>query len=263
VWKLFSWLALVAPWAVVGLAAVTRPGGEALPGWVVGLRDGLRVDGGVTPGSWPFAAVVAAAVAAVASGAWPTLRYAVTLFHEMGHAYAAGALGGTPARITIAGDSGGQATWGRTSRWRTAVAAAAGYPAAGWWGASGVAAAGWGAGWVWLVAVGATVAITTVGMAANGRAVAVGVAVGTVVAGVGWWWPGLANWVAAGLGAGLCAGGVRAAGELAAKRDLTGSDAGQLRRLCWVPARVTAVGFVAVSAAWAAAGVAVASLAGG
>ena len=60
------------------------------------------------------------------------VRYLATLVHELGHALAAGILGGRPSHITISTDASGLAVYQPPLHWgrlRASIVSAAGYPA--------------------------------------------------------------------------------------------------------------------------------------
>jgi len=79
--------------------------------------------------------VAIAMLAGAAVGLTPLhriVRYLATLVHELGHALAAGILGGRPSHITVSTDASGLAVYKPPMHWgrlRASVVSAAGYPA--------------------------------------------------------------------------------------------------------------------------------------
>lgn len=79
--------------------------------------------------------VAIAMLAGAAVGLTPLhriVRYLATLVHELGHALAAGILGGRPSHITISTDASGLAVYKPPMHWgrlRASIVSAAGYPA--------------------------------------------------------------------------------------------------------------------------------------
>jgi len=207
------------------------------------------------------AGVALATAACTVGRLWRVAGLAVTVVHELGHALAALALGGSVRRVRLTADTAGQTSFtlpARAGRARWALVTLAGYPAPGLAGLAGAWLLAAGQARSWLAAAALLLVVLLVLWVRNPWGVG-SVLLGAV--GLGWLAaegsPGVVTATGAGLAALLLVGGWRAA-ALHATLDGHGgwarpsgavSDSVAVGRLLPVPAVVWRGLFLAVSTA--------------
>ena len=204
----------------------------------------------VTLDTTQLAIVVAVALVVVLfPPVWRVARLAVTLVHELGHAFAGILTGRRFTGFVLRGDMSGHAvTVGKARGPGRVVTTWAGYPAPGL-----VAALA-----VWLVSVGYAAPLLTVGLLAllvavpRIRSGLTALVLLAAIAGLGalWWWgsPTLQAEVLLGLALVLLVGGWRHLGAVAGSRDRV-SDPAVLAQLTHIPRLVWNATFALVLAA--------------
>ncbi len=180
-------------------------------------------------------AVVVALLAVALGPVWGVVRLAVTLVHELGHAFVGIAVGRTFTGFVLRGDMSGHAvTKGRARGIGRVVTTWAGYPAPAVVGAVLV----WCAGRGWAATALAIILLLLVVSLIRVRSVLTLVVMLVVLAAGGalWWWrdDALQAQVLLGLGLVLLVGAWRHLGAVAGDRA-GGSDPGVLAQLTHVP----------------------------
>jgi len=188
--------------------------------------------------------VLAVALVLVATPVWRAVRLAVTLVHELGHAFVGVAVGRQFTGFVLRGDmSGAAVTRGKVRGPGRVVTTWAGYPAPAVVGAALVwlAARGWAAPTLSILLLLVVVALVRVRSALTLLVVAAVLAAGAAL----WWWreDALQAQVLAGLGLVLVVGAWRHLGAVRASRDRS-SDPGVLASLTHLPRAVWTGSFV-------------------
>lgn len=219
--------------------------------WVEGLRIRVVPLTGEAALTAPrvTVAVLVALVAVAVGPVWGVVRLAVTLVHELGHAFVGVAVGRRFTGFVLRGDMSGHAvTQGRVRGPGRVVTTWAGYPAPAVVGAALVwcAGRGWAAPTIAAVLFLLVVSFIRVRSVLTFVVILVVLALGSAL----WWWrdDALQAQVLLGLGLVLIVGAWRHLGAVAGDRTRV-SDPGMLARLTHVPRLVWTATFALVCAA--------------
>ena len=158
---------LISLLVIVPIAYVLS--GRELPIVVVDLLDEY-VPGDKAPSRELVAWGVLAGAAVGATPLHKLIRYLATVVHELGHAFAAGLLGGRPKQITISTDTSGLAMYAPPIHWdrfRASIVSAAGYPAPAIASLAAIEAIQSGHSKAWFFFSGGTLAVAIVALIRN------------------------------------------------------------------------------------------------